>query len=89
MVKVVVYSTRYCGYCVAAKRLLTAKGVAFEDLAIDLSPQLREQMQALTRRTSVPQIFIDDQHVGGCQELYELDQSGELDELLTPTDECN
>ena len=89
MVKVVVYSTRYCGYCVAAKHLLTAKGVEFEELAVDRSPQLREQMQALTGRTSVPQIFIADQHVGGYRELAQLEQDGELDELLTSAGECD
>lgn len=82
MVKVVVYSTRFCPYCIAAKRLLVSKGIDFEEIAVDGDPQLRAHMQALTGRTSVPQIFIGDQHVGGFTDMLALERSGQLDTLL-------
>ena len=80
---VVVYSSRFCPYCHAAKRLLSARGVAFEEIDVDLQPERRAEMseRAGGRRT-VPQIFIGDRHVGGCDDLYALDRSGSLDTLL-------
>ena len=80
---VVVYSSRFCPYCHAAKRLLAARGVAFEEIDVDLQPERRAEMseRAGGRRT-VPQIFIGDRHVGGCDDLYALDRSGSLDTLL-------
>lgn len=82
MAKVVIYSTRFCPYCVAAKRLLTAKGVEFEEIAVDIDVEARLKMQNLSGRTSVPQIFIGDRHVGGFSDLSGLDRAGELDALL-------
>ena len=77
------YSTRFCPYCVRARMLLEKKGVEFTDIRVDSEPQLREEM--ITRaggRSSVPQIFIDDEHVGGCDDLYELELEGQLDQKL-------
>ena len=76
------YSTRFCPYCIAAKRLLVSKGVDFENIAVDGDAQLRSHMQTLTGRTSVPQIFIGDTHVGGFTDMLALERAGELDELL-------
>ena len=83
MKKVEIYTTPTCGYCHAAKRLLTKKGVAFDEIDVSRSPDLRSAMvtRAGGRRT-VPQIFIGEAHVGGCDDLYELDSSGKLDPLL-------
>ena len=82
MVKVVMYTTRFCPYCVAARRLLETKNVGFEEIRVDQNPELRQEMRQLSGRTSVPQIFIDGRHVGGFTDLLSLDRSGELDELL-------
>lgn len=83
MKKVEIYTTPTCGYCHAAKRLLLKKGVDYEEIDVSRSPDLRAAMvtRAGGRRT-VPQIFIGDAHVGGCDDLYELDSSGKLDPLL-------
>jgi len=79
------YCTRVCGYCVRAEKLLQKKGVAtetIEKIRVDEHPEKREEMIRLTGRRSVPQIFIGDRHVGGFDELAELDMDGELDNLL-------
>ena len=83
MKKVEIYTTPTCGYCHAAKRLLTKKGVAFDEIDVSRSPDLRAAMvtRAGGRRT-VPQIFVGEAHVGGCDDLYALDSSGKLDPLL-------
>lgn len=83
MPKVIMYSTRFCPYCVRARMLLEKKGVEFTDIRVDHEPQLRDEM--ITRaggRSSVPQIFINEEHVGGCDDLYELDFEGQLDKKL-------
>jgi len=79
-----VYSTRFCGYCKAAERLLSSKGVAYEVIKVDEDPQMFAHMQETSGRRSVPQIFIGDFHVGGFDDLSELNQSGELDTMLAP-----
>lgn len=79
---VTMYSTRFCPYCVAARRLLTDKGVSFEDIPVDSDPQLRRQMSERAGRRTVPQIWIGDTHVGGYTDLAALEQRGELDRLL-------
>jgi glutaredoxin 3 len=81
--KVEIYTTRHCGYCVRAKQLLQARGVAFMEHAIDGDGEARRQMveRAGGRRT-IPQIFIDDRAIGGFMELYQLDRDGQLDTLL-------
>lgn len=83
MAEVEVYSGFLCGYCFAAKRLLRRKGVTFEDRNISLRPGLRmEMMNRAGGRHSVPQIFIDGRHIGGCDELLALNAAGTLDTLL-------
>ena len=77
------YTTQVCPYCVRAKALLKQRGVAqIDELRIDLDPQQRDQMIALTGRRTVPQIFIGHTHVGGCDDLMALDRSGGLAPLL-------
>jgi len=83
MSKVIMYSTRFCPYCVRARMLLEKKGIEYTDIRVDGEPQLRSEMTRLAGgRSSVPQIFINDEHVGGCDELYELEFDGELDKRL-------
>jgi len=83
MQAVKMYSTLSCPYCQRAKALLAQRGVAeFEDIRVDLHPAERATMMALTGRRTVPQIFIGDTHVGGCDDLVELDQRGGLLPLL-------
>ncbi|MFO7603821.1 MAG: glutaredoxin 3 [Gammaproteobacteria bacterium] len=86
MPNVVMYGTAFCPYCLRARQLLKHKGVAYEDIRIDKQPGLREEMQQRSGRTSVPQIFIDDVHVGGCDDLFDLERKGELDRHLGLTD---
>ena len=77
------YSTAVCPYCVRAEQLLQRKGVTtLEKIRIDLDPERRDEMMTLTGRRTVPQIFIGDYHVGGCDDLYALDREGRLDPLL-------
>ena len=83
-VAVRVYTKRFCGFCIRAKRLLAKKGVSFEELAIDGNPELRQKMIAETQRNTVPQIWIGEQHIGGWQELNSLQRNEQLDELLFP-----
>ncbi len=83
MKRVLMYSTGVCPYCVRAEQLLRARGVTdIEKVRVDLEPELREQMMSRTGRRTVPQIFIGDTHVGGCDDLYALDRAGELLPLL-------
>lgn len=83
MNSVKMYTTQVCPFCVRAKALLQQRGVAqIEEIRVDLDPAAREQMMALTGRRSVPQIFIGSTHVGGCDDLYALDQRGGLTPLL-------
>lgn len=85
MPQVTLYTTAICPYCVHAKRLLTKKGVQYEEIRIDLDPDKMAEMLTRSQRRSVPQIFIGNHHVGGYDELAELDALGELDELLEQT----
>ncbi|MBA1188372.1 glutaredoxin 3 [Pseudomonas entomophila] len=82
MKPVLIYSSDYCPYCIRAKQLLTRKGVDFEEIRVDGKPQLRAEMSQKAGRTSVPQIWIGDTHVGGCDELHALERAGRLDTLL-------
>ena len=83
MKRVLMYSTGVCPYCVRAEQLLRARGVTdIEKVRVDLEPEQREQMMSRTGRRTVPQIFIGDTHVGGCDDLYALDRAGELLPLL-------
>jgi glutaredoxin 3 len=81
--KVEIYTKTFCGFCVRARHLLESKGVKFEEYVIDGGGPKREEMiQRANGRTTVPQIFIDGRHVGGCNDLYGLEREGKLDELL-------
>lgn len=82
MSKVVVYSTHYCPYCVRAKQLLDRKGVQYDEIFVDDDEALRAKMMQLSGRRTVPQIFINDQPIGGFDDLAALDRQGELDRLL-------
>lgn len=82
MPNVVVYCTPYCPYCVRAKMLLSKKGIEFTEHRIDVDEALRAEMEQRSGRTSVPQIFIDDFHVGGCDALFALEASSQLDGYL-------
>ncbi len=83
MKPVVIYTSPLCGFCHAAKRLLNQKGVAFEEIDVLMNPKRKPEMiQRAGGRRTVPQIFIGDTHVGGCDDLYELEQAGKLDTLL-------
>jgi glutaredoxin 3 len=76
------YCTSSCPYCQAADRLLTRKKVDIERIRVDLEPARRTEMEKLSGRRTVPQIWIGGRHVGGCDELHDLEGSGELDQLL-------
>ncbi|GAB3184175.1 glutaredoxin 3 [Hydrogenophaga aquatica] len=83
MTQVKIYSSDYCPYCMRAKALLRERGVAqWEEIVVDGKPDVRAAMKELTGRTSVPQIFIGDTHVGGCDDLHALDARGGLTPLL-------
>jgi glutaredoxin 3 len=83
MAKITMYSTQVCPYCVMAERLLTAKGaVITEKILVDKDPGKKDEMIARTGRRTVPQIFIEDTHVGGFDDLSALDRAGKLDPLL-------
>ena len=79
---IVVYTTGWCPYCQRARSLLTEKGLEIKEINVDEDGKLREEMIARSGRRTVPQIFIGDKHVGGCDDLYALDGSGELDRLI-------
>jgi glutaredoxin 3 len=81
------YSTRYCPFCVRAKSLLNRKKIPFKDISVDGKAALRQKMIQASGRTSVPQIWIGDVHVGGCDELVSLERRGQLDSMLVSSDE--
>ena len=83
MQPVEIYTTPFCGFCTAAKRLLATKGVSFSEIDVARTPERRAEMvgRAGGART-VPQIFVGETHVGGCDELFALERSGKLDPLL-------
>jgi len=85
MPRVLMYTTAACPFCQSAERLLVEKGVAIEKIRVDLRPELRAEMQQKSGRRTVPQIWIGERHVGGCDDLYALDRKGELDPLLKAT----
>jgi glutaredoxin 3 len=82
MPKVLMYCTASCPYCVAAERLLVGKGVPIDKVRVDLEPQRRAEMMKKSGQRTVPQIWIGDRHIGGCDDLHALDDAGELDPLL-------
>jgi glutaredoxin 3 len=83
MPPITIYTKNWCGYCTRAKALLARKGATFREVEISDDPALRDEMIARAGgRQTVPQIFIGDTHVGGCDDLYQLDREGRLDALL-------
>lgn len=84
MKKIEIYTKDYCPFCHRAKDLLELKGAEFVEYDISEDPEKGLQMRQRTQRHTVPQIFIDDQHIGGCDDLYALETEGGLDPLLVP-----
>ena len=82
MADVLMYSTEFCPFCIRARQLLEAKGVVYTDIRIDEHPEKRDEMITKSNRRTVPQIFINGHSIGGCDDLYALDQTGKLDKLL-------
>jgi glutaredoxin 3 len=80
--RVTMYIAGWCPYCQRARGLMSGKGLTFEEINVDDDVKLREEMVARSGRRTVPQIFIGDRHIGGCDELFALDGSGELDRLI-------
>ena len=82
MTSVVIYTRPFCGFCAEALRLLREKEVAFEEIEAGFDPALRAEMMQRSGRTTFPQIFIGERHVGGCDDLLALERAGKLDPLL-------
>lgn len=82
MADVEMYTKRYCSFCFAAKNLMQQKGVEYKEIPIDDDPQQREQMIERSGRRTVPQIFINGEHIGGFDDLSAVDKKGELDAML-------
>lgn len=82
MSNIVMYSADYCPYCRRVRALLDSKGVSYTVLDVDREPRLWDEIARRTGRDTVPQIFIDDRHVGGCDDLFALERRGKLDPLL-------
>ena len=82
MAKIEMYTTPFCGYCARAKSLLEKKGAAYEEVDVMMDDTKRAEMRERTKRSTVPQIFINGQHIGGSDELAALEQAGKLDAML-------
>ena len=82
MANVTIYSSNYCPFCTRAKQLLSSKGIDFKEMRVDGAPKLRAEMTKKSGRTSVPQIWIGEKHVGGCDDLFDLEHNKKLDALL-------
>ncbi len=82
MTPITLYTTPTCGYCAAAKRLLSGKGASFQEINVAGDPTRRAEMERLSGRRTVPQIFVGAHHVGGCDDLFALDRAGQLDPML-------
>jgi glutaredoxin 3 len=82
MAKIEIYTTPFCGYCARAKSLLDRKGAEYEEMDVMMDDKKRTEMRERSKRTTVPQIFINGQHIGGSDELAALEQAGKLDPLL-------
>ncbi len=82
MVPVTIYTRQMCGYCSAAKALLDRKGVSYTEHDASFDPKLRQEMMDRSGRSTFPQIFIGEKHVGGCDDLHALDGAGKLDAML-------
>ena len=84
MANITLYSTRFCPYCMRAKSLLNRKSVEYNEIRVN-NPEIRAEMEKRSGRTSVPQIFIGEHHIGGYDDMAELDRSGKLDPLINNT----
>ena len=82
MAKIEIYTTPFCGYCARAKGLLDKKGAAYDEMDVMMDEAKRTEMRTRSKRTTVPQIFINGEHIGGSDELAALEQAGKLDPLL-------
>jgi glutaredoxin 3 len=82
MARIEIYTTPFCGYCARAKGLLDQKGAAYEEMDVMMDEKKRAEMRERSKRSTVPQIFINGQHIGGSDELSALEQAGKLDPLL-------
>lgn len=82
MARIEIYCSNFCIYCTMAVQLLDRKGLDYDKRLVDRDPELRAEMEQRSQRTSVPQIFIGDRHIGGCDDLMALDRGGQLDALL-------
>ncbi len=78
-----IYTSAWCPFCIQAKHLLDSKGISYTEISVDGQPQLRNQMMQKSGRHTVPQIWINDTHVGGCDDLFMLERSNQLDGLLS------
>jgi glutaredoxin 3 len=85
MARVLMYCTSACPFCQSAERLLVQKGASIEKVRVDLEPERRGEMMQKSGRQTVPQIWIGERHIGGCDDLYALDRKGGLDSLLKAT----
>lgn len=86
MPDVYLYTTRFCPYCIQARRLLDHKSVAYREIPVDGNPELRREMMAASGRRTVPQIWVNGIHIGGFTDLFALESAGELDRLLAQGD---
>ena len=82
MSKIEIYTTPFCGYCARALKVLGEKGADFTEVEAGMDPKLRQEMMDRSGRTTFPQIFVGDSHIGGCDDMMALDRSGKLDEML-------
>jgi glutaredoxin 3 len=82
MAKVTIYTRPFCGYCARALSLLTDKGADFTEVEAGMDPKLRQEMMQRSGRTTFPQIFIGEQHIGGCDDMMALEREGKLDQML-------
>ena len=83
MAKIEIYTSPFCGYCARAKALLDSKGAAYDEMDVMMDDKKRTEMRERSKRTTVPQIFINGQHIGGSDELAALEGQGKLDALLS------
>lgn len=79
---ITIYTTRFCGFCWRAKRLLDSKGLTYDEIAVDGDRKARIELAERSGRSTVPQIWVGEKHVGGCDELHQLEYSGRLDKLV-------
>ncbi|WP_184716981.1 glutaredoxin 3 [Caulobacter sp.] len=82
MAKVTIYTRPFCGYCARALSVLTEKGADFTEIEAGMDPALRQEMMNRSGRTTFPQIFVGEQHIGGCDDMMALEREGKLDPML-------